>query len=1066
MDSIRTTEVVDVTPWQHYIYHNAEEFWSNSSELHHAYLIYRTLRGDYKHIFKPDAVFYVGKSPAAYLKKVRTNEISDQDVKLWQRFLWNQSVVPMLIVKSRKKTYVYTANTTPVQKDNQQRIIDILDDLGDVAEKLELEQIWNLIESGMIYKQKPEAFYRYNSVDQYLLRNLNSTALKLAQTQKGTEEANLEFAHYFLTRLLFVCYLIERGMVQGKHLNDEHLKKIQPDKENQKGYFLRNLFKDVSDNRKRCDLLCELFEYIKDHFNGSLFPKNISVEKKFYNHEFIEIINNFLQGHETGTGQMRFWAYDFSVIPIETISSIWESFLGEQGKLKTLQENTDSRRETGAYYTPLHLAELTVDIALEDIEEKTGKKIHELKVLDPACGSGVFLVSLFGRIAESYYRKIRKNTGIEWARKLKPKLNQLYGIDISPTSCHITCFSLYLAYLEWLDPNDVEYLCKHNEKLPPLLANTREDSWDTIYEDNLFNPELSFKENDFDIIIGNPPWVSRGKQKDEYFPKWQKKNPQKICPGNQIVHGFMWETPDYLLKSGIACLLLPSSVLFNSTTNIFQERWLQTVNIERVVNFSDLRFILFPSADHPCVTVRFNISENKNDEILYESPKADILSQKSVQVYVREEDTVMLSQKEILRAAKNNKAPIVWKSHYWGSWRDQRLLSRLCSLTKLSHFAGEIEEGKLWIKGQGIQVAGGDPNEVWWDDTTPYLESGIPFSLVVCKKDFSTIKKANIPTDTVHRPRQKALFVGPKVLLAKGSRRVIFCTDKVVFRDTFTSIASITGSEEDIKLLRFLAVVLGSDLIYYYLFHTNSNLGIYRPQIFPEEFLSVPFYLPKDASDPHKAKEIINTIADVIKIFEEKLCSENWFGQEDIRSQEIKKIRDELEPLVRNYYNIDKYESMLIDDTLKLAVESFHPSQNQTNISTTLREPEIKDCKIYTETLCEMLNNFGKGSNFKVNGEVLKGLPYSVVCVTLTNKIIENVLVSSSNEKLSAVIKRIESFLEEKKDRFVFCKNLKIFDGDNLYLLKPMQMRFWSRTAALNDADEIAGAIISSRRGN
>ena len=157
---------------------------------------------------------------------------------------------------------------------------------------------------------------------------------------------------------------------------------------------------------------------------------------------------------------------------------------------------------------------------------------------------------------------------------------------------------------------------------------------------------------------------------------------------------------------------------------------------------------------------------------------------------------------------------------------------------------------------------------------------------------------------------------------------------------------------------------------------------------------------------------------------------------------------------------------MLIDDTLKLAVESFHPSQNQTNISTTLREPEIKDCKIYTETLCEMLNNFGKGSNFKVNGEVLKGLPYSVVCVTLTNKIIENVLVSSSNEKLSAVIKRIESFLEEKKDRFVFCKNLKIFDGDNLYLLKPMQMRFWSRTAALNDADEIAGAIISSRRGN
>lgn len=1069
MDTTLTmTDVIDVTPWSRQIYHDADSFWRESRGLHYAYMVYRTLRGDYKHIFQPDAVFYVGRSPAAYLKKINARTISDEDIRQWQRFLWNQAVVPLLIVKSPTQIHVYTAYIKPEEKDSQKRIQSILED---VADTLELGQLWTAIESGMIYRQKPEAFLRDNAVDQYLLDNLNATALQLADTQPGKtekeKEDNLKFAHHFLTRLLFVCYLIERGMIQGKKFEDENLRKIRPATEKQRGYFLRHLFEDVRDNRKRCDLLCEIFEYVKEKFNGSLFPNDVAEEKDLYTDDFIIEVDYFLHGHNRGTGQMvlGFWAYDFSVIPIETISAIWESFLGEQGKIREAYGDGDSKRAAGAYYTPLHLAELTVDIALEDIEKKTSKQIHELEILDPACGSGVFLVSVFCRIAEDFYRISKKTTGIEWARKLKPKLKQLYGIDISDTACHITCFSLYLAYLEWLEPSDVEYLLKYGEKLPRLLAETAKDSWDTIHHRNFFDPELALKKQDFDIVVSNPPWVSGQNQKDQFFLKWMSKRPQVLGPNKQIAHGFVWKAPTYFSKCGIGCLLLPSAILFNEGTNEFQREWLNSLSVERIVNFSDLRFVLFSRAVHPCVLIRFGaLASSPADTILYESPKTDALSQKGGSVHIREDDIAILSIKDILREAEEKNAPFMWKLYFWGSWRDRRLLSRLNNLPKLNALTGKTrEKGKRLNKSLGVQL-GNLKNKGWWNNTTLYIKNTDEISVAIVPRDCNTVKVANIPLKA-ERPRKEKLFEGPKVLASQGSldMKVAFCNFKAVFQN---SLHMITGKRErDENLLRFLSIAIKSDVIQYYLWHTSANWGIERDKVVFYELLSVPFFLPENANDSIRAKQIIDEIANRVEAFERSLEEDDWFGEEEKRKAESIKIRRELEPLIREYYNIDKYETMVIDDTLDLAVKSFHPRQDQQDIPT-LREPQKGECETYAKTLCEMLNHFGKGSQFKVRGEVFKGVPYSVVQVLLADRTSKSVSVSNVKEKLASIIKKTEPLLQNKKSRFIFCQNLKVFDGDSLYIIKPMQMRFWSKTTALNDADEIAGYILQARRNN
>ena len=451
---------------------------------------------------------------------------------------------------------------------------------------------------------------------------------------------------------------------------------------------------------------------------------------------------------------------------------------------------------------------------------------------------------------------------------------------------------------------------------------------------------------------------------------------------------------------------------------------------------------------------------DKNLKISYESPKTDIRSQQGGPVYIREEDIVNLGQKEILNAANSDKAPFVWKTHYWGSWRDKRLLSRLMVLPKLTDLAGEIGENKRWIKGQGIQPNGGDVNPVWWSPSTLYLNSNTKFDLAISKHDTSTVELAGIPTDTVHRPREKRIFTGPKVIVSQGSKnmKVAFCNFKVVFRH---ALQTITGKKPDANFLRFLSAAIKSDVIQYYLFHTSSNWGIERERVDFHELLSLPFFLPIDAPNHKKAQEIINKIANVIKEFEKKIETDiGWFGHKERAAS----IRDNvLEPLVREYYDIDKYEAMLIEDTLQLAVKSFHPKQYFSKVPTTFKRPTDSACIIYAQTLYEMLNNFGRGSKFKVKAEIIKGRPYSIVRVAMTDRTCRTIPVSTSDGELSKIFNRMKTLLQHKQGHFVFCQNLKVFDGNSLYILKPMQMRFWSRTAALNDADEIASAILNLR---
>ena len=145
----------------------------------------------------------------------------------------------------------------------------------------------------------------------------------------------------------------------------------------------------------------------------------------------------------------NFQVYDFAYIPIELLSSIYEQFLHAEGKGK----------KVGAYYTPEYLADYLIS------EMSSVEPLREgMKVLDPACGSGVFLVLIYARLIEMRLAQAEASTLP--LPELQELLKHIYGIEREPDACNVTEFSLILMLLHYADVS--EFLHDEHFKLPSL----------------------------------------------------------------------------------------------------------------------------------------------------------------------------------------------------------------------------------------------------------------------------------------------------------------------------------------------------------------------------------------------------------------------------------------------------------------------------------------------------------------------------------------------------------------------------------------------------------------------
>jgi len=1045
------------------------------------------------------AVLCVEGKPTVYFKRVQQKD-PEQEAE-WQRRLWNQGAAAMLVVEDSEEVRVYSALARPEQNpptdSNDPRLVAILDR---VADALELASFIRSVETGQFYRTYETKFRPERAIDQYLLENLGQARDELCDRDR---EFPLKppIAHAFLGRCLFTCYLLERGIIGEAQLRRAGAPR---------GVAARaRSVRDVLEHLPATDaieVLYGLFRVLREDFNGSMFGGRLAGEKQVIRKRHVEVLHRFLRGDEMKTRQnVLFPLYDFRFIPIEFISAIYEDFLAAEDA-ESQEEDAErrrgsKRRKAGAYYTPPRLAELVVDIATEGWES-----LLEKRCLDPACGSGIFLVILFQRMAEEWRRRNPNASNTKRARALRDLLtSNLCGVDVNETASMVACFGLYLAFMDQFDdPRDIWRLAEElklsgdDKVLPPLRAGNGYDDEDkaenpVIHLANFFGPELRDL-GEFHLVIGNPPWVGRNQPADRVLEDWVLNEPTDDTPGNpfikelancpkdktgrrrwflpnrQSANAFMWKAPLHAASNGVVCLLLPAKVLLANQVDDFQAAWLSRFQVEVIWQLADYRFILFEGADCPAIIARYRseASAEVDSEISYVAPKVGRLTPRHSDLPVCSDDRKAVSISEVLDGASRRIASTVWKKHFWGTGRDQELVNRLLAMPKLSELAGSPGE-RQWSKGVGFQPyhekkakehKRKEWEPAWWDKDHLYIESSDESAdLILLPTD---CQKVGTRFRRLRRSPDKRIFTGPLVLFNRACTRIAFADFSVVFQDSFRAIA---GPSSDRELLLFLAAVLNSPLTKYFLFHTSANWGIERDTVLLDEYLEMPFPLPEMTRKPARSREIISRVAARLEESKQRLeafQSEFFLGFAEHRKAETDAAKAEVSAMINDYFGLCDWERTLVSETVSIFEPSSTPAALDTPIPA-LRRTESGDYRTYAELLCTTLNGWLRRQPWKLDAtaQIARESGLGLLTLNKTDKPGEFREQPASAE-FEAILSRIQEAAGEQQGGIAYARGFAFFEMDKLHLLKPLTLRHWTKTAALNDADALMGFMATT----
>jgi len=313
----------------------------------------------------------------------------------------------------------------------------------------------------------------------------------------------------------------------------------------------------LTNGEKIYDRLCEIFYRADDKYNSSIFDfkaDTLCPKLKIDNKVLKTILSNLYYPKSP---------YEFSVIPPEVLGQVYEQFLGKvirltRGHQARVEEKPEVRKAGGVYYTPKYIVDYIVKQTVGKLtEDKTPRQISKLRILDPACGSGSFLLGAYQYLLDyhlNWYRghnpsqyskpkgkgKKRKPPAVfkdkrkEWRLTTEEKkrilLNNIYGVDIDRQAVEVTKLSLLLKVLQ---DEDMESLGTHQllflqaRILPNLGDNIKCGNsligpdyftdqvlpdTESLHRINPFDwkgkegfPEI-MNDGGFDAVIGNPPY--------------------------------------------------------------------------------------------------------------------------------------------------------------------------------------------------------------------------------------------------------------------------------------------------------------------------------------------------------------------------------------------------------------------------------------------------------------------------------------------------------------------------------------------------------------------------------
>lgn len=396
--------------------------------------------------------------------------------------------------------------------------------------------------------------------------------------------------------------------------------------------------------------LCELFRQADDKYNSGLFhfseekgrtgsPDTLALKLKIDDKPIKEIIKGLYYPDSP---------YQFDYMPIEILGQVYEQFLGKVIRLEdhraVIEEKPEVRKAGGVYYTPKYIVDYIVKNTVGKLlEGKTPKQAAKIKILDPACGSGSFLIGAYQYLLD-WHREWYENDGaLEWAKKKSPvlyqdahgewqltiaekkriMLNNIFGVDIDSQAVEVTKLSLLLKILEGETSQTINSTLRlfHERALPDLGNNIKcgnsligPDFYDNRqtsflneeekYRVNAFDWKTEFKkimdEGGFDAVIGNPPYRSLllGKKQESEEKKiilyYEKVFPNSAQYKINLFGLFIEKCAGILSPKGLFSFIIPN--LFY-TSYYFKDLREFLVKKGRLIKICDLRYRVFTKAE-------------------------------------------------------------------------------------------------------------------------------------------------------------------------------------------------------------------------------------------------------------------------------------------------------------------------------------------------------------------------------------------------------------------------------------------------------------------------------------
>lgn len=583
-----------------------------------------------------DAIFFFrpehgGPSVPLIYFKLMEGKSPNEIIEL-HKLSWNMGQAPLLFVILPDSIQIYNNLVPPKYENDTTGLIDELKLFSRVQRQREALKRYNRLEfeSGNFWRTKGKKLNMEKTIFKHLLENLDYTRRELIR--KGLP-SNIVYS--LLIRSIFTKYLEDR--------KDSKNSSVFPI--GYFGEFLKdaNSFTDLLTSK---DATFAFFHKLSAKFDGDIFL-SVPNEEDVVTQEHLLLIQLMLKGGQhLATKQTTLWQlYSFDVIPIELISSIYEQFF-------MLKKEEEIVLPKGIHYTPYPLvAFLTSEVLPLDSIKK------EMKILDPACGSGIFLVEAFRRLVYSWMAS-NGYARPKFSDLTKILNENIIGVDIDGKAIKIAALSLYLTLCEYLEPKTIWDEVKF-ERL----------EGERLFVADFFDTTAKFANLRYDIIIGNPPWKSELTPLAlRYVSSYSHSKP---IGDKQICQAFLWKSADLSNADGKICLLVSSkALLFNRSGNNFKfrEKFLSTYCIKAIFNFSALRHSLFSNAVGPGAAIIFSPSPPKEDQIIfYCSPKPSFTIQDRLAFVIEPQDIAKIPLTEALEF------DIIWKVAMWGSARDFEL---------------------------------------------------------------------------------------------------------------------------------------------------------------------------------------------------------------------------------------------------------------------------------------------------------------------------------------------------------------------------------------------------------